>query len=242
MLLTQAIKTGEIGKHANQLPTFEFELGYLSNTFQKAFKDLESALTREKNFTTDVGHELRTALTIIKNHTALIEQRGYKQSDLKEMQNVTFHMENTVSVLLALARAESIEKQSCNLKMLLEQAILTLCSDETSEFSVTLKVDPKFVLMANPGLLTLLVNNLLSNAMEHAQSQQLTILQHGNSLSFENTINELPPENIIASGVKSASSQGIGQGLYLVTRIIESFNWRYELNQSTYIYSFSIYF
>jgi signal transduction histidine kinase len=241
ILLTQAIKTGEIGKQSNSLPTFEYELGYLSNTFQKAFNDLENALTREKNFTTDVGHELRTPLTILKNHTALIEQRGYKDSDLTEMKTVAFQMENTVSVLLALARAESIEKQSCNLKMVLEKAILTLCNDKTSEFNVTLNVDPKFVLMANPALLTLLVNNLIANAMEHARSQQLTIYQQGNSLIFENTINELPPADITVSGVKSQSSQGIGQGLYLVTRIIDSFGWCYELNQTPDTFSFSIY-
>jgi signal transduction histidine kinase len=64
------------------LPTFEYELGYLSNTFHKASNDLEQALEREKNFTTDVDHELRTPLTILKNHTVLIEQRGYKKSNL----------------------------------------------------------------------------------------------------------------------------------------------------------------
>ena len=79
MILTQAIKSAQIGKQSNALPTFKYELGYLSHTFQKAFNDLEQALIREKDFTNDVGHELRTPLTILKNHTALIEQRGYKK-------------------------------------------------------------------------------------------------------------------------------------------------------------------
>jgi signal transduction histidine kinase len=240
--LTQVIKSGQIGKQCSDLPTFKHELDYLSRTFQKAFNDLEQALEREKNFTTDVGHELRTPLTILKNHTALIEQRGYKQSDLTEMKNVALHMENTVSVLLALARSESIEKQSCNLKIVLEQAILNLCKDETNELEVTLDVEPQFALIANPALLNLLVNNLIANAMQHAQSHLLTVRQKGHSLIFENSINELPPEDIIESGVKSQNSLGIGQGLYLVTRIIESFGWRYELNQNTETFSFSIYF
>ena len=34
------------------------------------------------------------------------------------MKNLGLQMENTVSVLLALARAESIEKQSCNVNMI----------------------------------------------------------------------------------------------------------------------------
>jgi signal transduction histidine kinase len=242
ILLTQAIKTGEIGKQCHSLPTFEYEFGYLSNTFQKAFVDLKQALDREKNFTTDVGHELRTPLTILKNHTALIEQRGYKQSDLTEMKSVSLQMENTVSVLLALARAESIEKQSCNLKMILEQAILTHGSYEAHDIDVTLDVDSQFALMANPGLLTLLVNNLIGNAIQHAKSHQLTIRQQDNSLIFENTIHQPLPKNVTASGVKSQSSQGVGQGLYLVTRIIESFGWRYELTQSNHTFSFSIYF
>jgi signal transduction histidine kinase len=242
ILLTQFIKSRAIGKPTNTLPTFEYELDYLSNTFQKAFNDLEQALTREKNFTTDVSHELRTPLTILKNHAALIEQRGYKQSDLIEMKNLTKHMENTVTVLLALARTESIEKQSCNLKVVLEQAILILCNNDSHEFKVVLEVDPRFTLVANPDLLSLLINNLIANAMEHAQSQQLKIRLQGCSLIFENSIIELPPGDMLASGVKSQRSQGIGQGLYLVTRITESFGWRYELNQDNDTFCFCIYF
>ena len=242
ILLTQAIKSGQISKRSNSLPTFEYELGYLSNTFQKAFNDLEQALEREKNFTTDVGHELRTPLTILKNHSALIEQRGYKESDLTEMISVGLQMENTVSVLLALARAESIEKQSCNLKMILEQAILTHGNNNTNNMNVTLDVDSQLSLMANPALLSLLVNNLIANAIQHAESHQLTIRQQHESLIFENFIHQPSSKDLLAAGVKSQSSQGVGQGLYLVTRIVESFGWRYDLTQINNTFSFSIYY
>ena len=245
ILLTQAIKSGHLSQQCNSLPTFEYELGYLSNTFLKAFNDLEQALTREKNFTTDVGHELRTPLTILKNHTALIGQRGYKESDLTEMKNVSLQMENTVNVLLALARAESIEKQRCNLKVILEQAILTHGmndKNDENDINVTLDVDSQFTLMANPVLLALLVNNLIANAIQHAQSHQLTIQQQDNGLIFANTIHEPVPNDVITPGVKSQNSQGVGQGLYLVTRIVESFGWRYQLTQNNHIFSFSIYY
>lgn len=242
ILLTQSIKSRGMGKQTHSLPTFNYELEYLSNTLQNAFTDLEQALIREKNFTTDVGHELRTPLTILKNQTALIEQRGYKQSDLNEMKGVALHMENTVTVLLALARAESIEKQSCNLKVVLEQVILTLGSNETHEMNVTVEVDPQFTLYVNPSLLKLLVYNLIGNAIEHAKSQHLRITNKDNSLIFENTTNELAPLDMLASGVKGHNSQGIGQGLYLVTRVIESFNWRYEVTQNKNSFCFSIYF
>jgi signal transduction histidine kinase len=242
VLLTETIKSGQIGKHPTSLPTFDYELDYLSNTFQKAFNDLEQALLREKDFTTDVGHELRTPLTILKNHTALIEQRGYKKSDLIEMKNVGLQIQNTVSVLLALARAESIDKQYCNLKVILEQAILTHGIIDEDVINITIKVDPHFTLMANPALLTLLVNNLIANAIQHAQSQQLTIRQQHGSVIFENTTQQTPPKDLIASGVKSQSSQGVGQGLYLVTRIVASFGWRYELTQNNNTFSFCIFY
>jgi signal transduction histidine kinase len=247
VLLTKAVKSGQISKQSFSLPNFKYELDYLSNTFQKAFNDLEQALAREKNFTTDVGHELRTPLTILKNNTALIEQRGYKDSDLTEMRSVCLQMENTVSVLLALARAESIEKKRCNLKMILEQAILTHENKthditQANETNITLDIDAQFALVANPALLTLLANNLIANAIQHAQSHQLSIRQQDNSLIFENTVHEPSPGNVMASGVKSQSSQGVGQGLYLVTRIVESFGWRYELTQSNNIFSFNIYY
>jgi nitrogen fixation/metabolism regulation signal transduction histidine kinase len=157
------------------------------------------------------------------------------------MKSVGLQMENTVSVLLALARAESIEKQSCNLKMILEQAILTHGNNATNDINVTLDVDSQFALMANPALLILLVNNLIANAIQHAQSHQLIIRQQDDSLIFEDFINEHLPKDVIATGVKSQSSQGVGQGLYLVTRIVESFGWRYQLTQTNNTFSFSIY-
>jgi signal transduction histidine kinase len=116
---------------------------------------------------------------------------------------------------------------------------LTHANNDTN---VALNVDSQFTLLANPALLTLLVNNLIGNAIQHAQSHQLTVRQQDGSLIFENTIHEPLPKDVIASGVKSQSSQGIGQGLYLVTRIVESFGWRYGLTQSNLTFSFCIYY
>ena len=96
--------------------------------------------------------------------------------------------------------------------------------------------------MANPALFTLLIDNLITNAIQHAHSHQLTICQLENSLIFENTVHGTPIKDVIASGVKSESSRGLGQGLYLVTRIVESFGWRYELRQTNKTFCFSIYF
>lgn len=238
MLLTKTIKEGKIGKSSNSLPTFKYEIEYLSSIFQKAFNELEQALEREKNFTTDVGHELRTPLTILKNNTTLIEQRGYKESDLAEMKDVCLQMENTVKVLLSLARAESVDKQECNVKVMLEQAIL---AQSNNELSVTLNVDSQYSLTANPALLALLFNNLIANAFEHAQSQPLSIQQQQEALIFENNTQDELPLNAAASGVKSPGSQGVGQGLYLVTRIVESFGWQYQLSQNGRTFSFTIF-
>jgi signal transduction histidine kinase len=238
MLLTKTVREGKIGKSSNSLPTFKYELEYLSSIFQKAFNELEQALEREKNFTTDVGHELRTPLTILKNHTALIEQRGYKESDLTEMKDVCLQMENTVTVLLSLARAESIDKQTCNVKVMLEQAIL---AQSNNGINITLNVDSQYSLTANPALLALLFNNLIANAFEHAQSQPLAIHQQQNSLTFENNTNHDLPLNAADSGVKSQNSKGVGQGLYLVTRIVESFGWHYQLSQNSRTFSFTIF-
>ncbi|MEP2653247.1 MAG: HAMP domain-containing sensor histidine kinase [Paraglaciecola sp.] len=239
--LTTVIKSGYVNQSTEPTQTYQYEIGYLSETLQKAFSDLHLALEREKDFTTDLGHELRTPLTILKNLATLIEQRGFSQNDLTEITKLSHQMENTVSVLLALARSESIDRKHCNLSAFIEQVIMVNTHSEQT-LDIAIDVDHKHTLLANPTLLTLLINNLITNAIEHAPQQQLKITLQQNTLTFENITNSDMGSFLLSRGTKNHESKGVGQGLYLVTRIVESCNWRYQLSQNTRSFRFSIFF
>lgn len=218
-------------KHKQRLPKLKFELGYLAETMQQAFDDLSDSLKREKDFTRDVSHELRTPLTVLNNTITLAKHRGIQDGDLDHLRQAGEQMLHTIEVLLALAREEEIEQQSCLLKPIIEQVGMNCALAHNVELGLSLDIADEFKITANPSILNLLLANLINNAIVHGSDQQLTIKANDNSLVFHNFSKHEVPGDPVMPGVKREQSQGIGQGLYLVTRIIESLGWSYQLHR-----------
>ncbi len=229
LTLTSAVKLNETTSANIPMPKLDFELGYLADALQSRFSQLDQLLEREKSFANNVSHELRTPLTVLKNSCALIEQRGFKNGDLLGIKSSCEQMAHIVDVLLALARAESMELQPCNATLVLEQVILRCETLPRENFQVHFAVPGDLILLANPRLLELLFFNLLRNAAEHASEPELTISIADNTLLFENSMAIEPPLEVTSTGTKAIDSQGIGQGLYLVARIIERFGWQLDV-------------
>lgn len=219
-------------EHKQSLPQLKFELGYLSQTMQQAFDDLSSSLQREKDFTRDVSHELRTPLTVLNNTITLAKQRGVQEQDLDQLRMAGEQMLHTVEVLLALARAEQIEQQSCLLKPEVEQAGMNCALAHNVELALNLDIADNYSVFANPILLNLLLTNLINNAIVHSSDLSLTIKASDNQLVFHNFSEAEVLGDLTQRGVKGQQSQGIGQGLYLVTRILESLGWHYQLHRA----------
>lgn len=230
--LTNAVKSNEQLAANAPLPQLEFELGYLSTALQDSFNKLNLLLEREKAFATNVSHELRTPLTVLKNSCSLIEQRGFKTGDLSIIKASCEQMEHIVDVLLTLARAESLTLQPCNVRLYLEQAILRCHALPIEHFQIQLAVPHNLILLANPKLLELLFFNLLRNAAEHASEPILTIIEKNGDLIFENKAEIYLHVDITQVGIKSVYSNGLGQGLYLVARIVEQFGWQLNVESS----------
>jgi signal transduction histidine kinase len=242
LLLTQAVKNKELSFNSVRLPSLPFELGYLSNTLQFSFDKLNDSLEKEKAFTANVSHELRTPLTVLKNISVLIAQRGFTSEDLTQIKNYSEQMEHIVNVLLALARAEGLVLQPCNILIALEQAILQCHESKLKNIQINCNIPQDITLLANSNLLQLLFINLLRNAAEHSSEPIMTITYSGDQLAFENKAECLPDVDVIKAGIKSEESEGIGQGLYLVACIAEHFGWRVAVDNSHQHFRIVIYF
>lgn len=232
MELTNAVKHNENPAAHMRLPKLDFELGYLSNAMQKSFDALNVTLEKEKSFSTNVSHEFRTPLTVLKNSCALIDQRGFIQEDLIQIKNATNQMEHIVNVLFALARTETLTQQPCNIIIMLEQAILQSHAPQLENFQIDFNIPPDLTFLANPNLLQLLFINLFRNAAEHASEPIISVNYLNGKLIFDNKFEHIPNADITQAGTKSDKSDGIGQGLYLVLRIAEHFKWSVTVDTS----------
>lgn len=225
LTLTNAVKLNEQFETAAPLPKLTHELGYLSDAMQDSVDKLSAALEREKYFATNVSHELRTPLTVLKNSCVLIAQRGFTVDDLTQISQASAQMENTVNVLLSLARVEYLEPHKCNIISALEQIILRCHTPELAHFKIEIDIPHDINVMANSHLLSLLLENLFRNAVQHASEPIIRILFIDRKLVFENRTAQAPKPDINKAGIKGDDSEGVGQGLYLVARIAERLGW-----------------
>lgn len=203
------------------------EIGFLARTLQNNIDDLRQARQREAEFTRDVSHELRTGLAIATNTLTLAQDRNLSGEESQQLRAIMATLNKTVDTLLALARAESLEHTTFNLRLLLEDRLLArpeISSDDRFQLKVTL---PDSVPVdGNPQLARLLLDILLDNAIRHASEPALEIYQAEDALVFANPIrHQVDTASLFSSGARRAGSDGLGHGLYLANRILSTMQW-----------------
>lgn len=241
--LTNAVKKVEATQKVTSLPYRQNkdEIGYLARSLQTSFVQLSSALKREADFTRDVGHELRTPLTIISNTLVLSQNRSFSELDRLALQQQIDNLKNIIDVLMTLARSESINTDKFHLRAHVEECILTMHSAlEEQKFSVTLNINDNVVIQANQQLLSLLLSNLLENALSYAANAKLNISATSSQIIFENELVKPIEKQVMNRSVKQSDSGGIGQGLYLVKRIVEALNWQCRIESDDKCFKFIV--
>ncbi|MBR7746234.1 sensor histidine kinase [Undibacterium baiyunense] len=230
--LNEEIKDGINNQHQGKFTALQRvdEIGFLAQTLSQNLQSLQAALQRESLFTRDVSHELRTPVTIIKNLLQTDSKANWSQDDRQLLSASMAEIDQTLTILLALARAENLALEQTNLQAHLEHAILNLektAQAHQRQFSLEFDdamFEKNIFVMANPTLLTLLFNNLLNNALFHG-GQQVLIRIHidADQLVIANTIHSSSP----------TQTSGFTHGKNLLTRIAQALEWSIEFQQST---------
>ncbi|WP_028771366.1 sensor histidine kinase [Shewanella waksmanii] len=219
-------------KFAHQYP--RNEIGILARTLEQTMSQINLAMEREKCFTRDVSHELRTPVAIIKNAVELYQQSpntDNSEAIIKRIGEAANQMEQTVTTLLVLARHEHslAEKQAVKLLPLIEQAIIDhqyLLTDKHIEIEVDDHCDVSII--SQPGMIKVLLDNLLSNAFQYTERGQVSVSFNANTLTIADTgpgIADDISAKVTEPAVKGSQSTGYGFGLSIVKRLCEHQNW-----------------
>lgn len=217
--LTQGLEHDEVGELARHL-----------EELQERTRDF---IAREQAFTADASHELRTPLTVLGvacerlRATAVADVQPLVQS----MQAAVWQLQQTVELLLALAREEPVGSRTVAeqpLLPVLERLLLAHAPLlDQQGVHVELNVSAGLTRPWPAGLTQLLVGNLLANSIAHAQTPYVRIEADASRLSVCNA-SLPPPESLLGDdaagrirGVKGRSSTGEGFGLSIVRRLAE---------------------
>ena len=207
------------------------EIGLLAQALEQAFDRLRAFVAREAQFTRDASHELRTPLAVIRGAAELIAlQPGLGPEiagPLRRIQRAAREMEQTVELLLMLAREEHrrSSRETRPILPYVEQAVLNASERfNAGESRVEIDVPATQTVEAAPAVLALILNNLVANAFQHAQGHPVLIAGDGIGLAIADGGPGMPPEmagRMFEPFAKGEESRGHGLGLSIVKRLCE---------------------
>jgi signal transduction histidine kinase len=223
----------------------ESEIAELGRTFNGMLDRLESAFASQKEFLADVGHELRTPITVIRGH---LDTAGDDPDERREARVVIDaeleRMSRLVDDLLLLARSDRPDF------LRIEPLDLDVLTGEVFAKARTLGVRRWLVdeagvglVHADPHRLTSAVMNLAQNAVRHTRGDEAIAL--GSSLSdgevriwVRDEGRGIAPEDQeriferFAAGTESPPGHGAGLGLAIVRAIAEAHGGHVELEST----------
>ena len=212
------------------------EVGELARHLDVLHQRTRDFIAREQAFTADASHELRTPLAVLGLAIERLRQQAplAQQTVLASMQAALWQLQQTVELLLALAREAPADvrveapAEEQLLLPVLEQTLLAHAPLlERQGVQIELDVSPRTTRRWPPALTQLLVANLLANALAHARSPQIRIEADADRLALCNA-SDAPPAALLAEGaagrqpgLKGPASSGQGLGLSIVRRLAE---------------------
>ncbi|MCD7727210.1 MAG: HAMP domain-containing histidine kinase [Ruminococcus sp.] len=165
-------------------------------------KPLEKSYSKQKQFISDAGHELKTPVSVINTNLELLEREIGQSKWLDNVRYENEHMGILVEQLLELAKTENVAVafETLDFSRLVSGEVLALESVAfEKKINVTTDVDDSLNVSGNVTQLRQLVTILIDNAIEHSNvGSEISISlkeQHGNvKLSVVNDGEEIPDE------------------------------------------------
>jgi heavy metal sensor kinase len=217
------------------------ELSRLGRTVNSMLERLEGAFQRERQFTSDASHELRTPTAVIISQAEYALSGGAAPEDREKALESILRQARRMSVmlgqLLLLARAESgkfqPERERIDLSELCEMVYLEMEEQAKQRgLILTAELEPGVSVRGDETLLMRLVTNLLQNAAAYNRPEGKIILrlkreEDGCTLEVEDTGIGIALENLEKIWDRfyrvdpSRSGEGTGLGLSMVKWIVQ---------------------
>lgn len=235
----------------SQLPK---EIQPLVSSLNHYFVRTNSMFNRERRFTSDAAHELRSPLAGLRIQTEIAQMTRddpiEHERALNNMLGGIDRITQLIDQLLTLSRLENIEQledlETVNWQSLIEQCVSQcyhLAEAKGSDIRVEIESNAQNQ-QGKMGLLHLVLRNLLDNAIHYTPERsmiQLTLTEK--SLSVEDNGNGVSDEDLAKLGqpfyrpadrpVQSQQDEkGSGLGISIIKRIVKLHGFQFQLSRS----------
>ena len=211
------------------------------DSFNKMTEELAGVETLRTDFIANVSHEMKTPLAVIKNYGTLLQNPNLSKEErieyAKGVENGARRLSDMMTNILKLNRLENQQifpqKEAYYLGEQLCECLLQYENVwEEKDIEIDTDIDENVIVKADAELLSLVWNNLLSNAFKFTEpggrvSLSLTSSGQYAEIKVKDTGCGMSPEvgkhifDKFYQGDTSHSVQGNGLGLALVKRVID---------------------
>ena len=207
----------------------------------KMAEELSGTETLRTDFIANVSHELKTPLAVIQNYAAMLQKPDLTEKKrveyAKTITESTHRLSDLITNILKLNRLENqqiySEQKIYNLGEQLCECLLNFEDTwEKKKIEISTEIEEEVFIESDPELLTLVWNNLFSNAMKFTEpggTVSLRMKSVGDFAAVEvsDTGCGISPEigahifEKFYQGDTSHATQGNGLGLALVKRVVD---------------------
>ncbi len=203
-------------------------------------------LDREREFIANVGHELRTPITMITTGCELLLDGANlgerERAALRRMAGAAEHMKESVQSFMILARdghlgsSETVSLRDCVLEAVAPHRGALM----DRGIALHVSVAPDVAVTANREALYVVVNNLVKNAVKYTDQGSISVRHIAHTLYVADTgcgiaDGELP--NVFLPFYRSrwaadSGREGLGLGLAIVKRVCDHYGWVIDVRSS----------
>lgn len=209
--------------------------------FNKMVEELGSIETLKTDFVSNVSHEMKTPIAIVKNYAELLQAEEITKEQRKEyaknIETAAVRLSNLISNILKLNKLENqritveterydVCRQLCECILQFEEAW------DRKEIELEAELDDAAMVEADKSLLELVWNNLLSNAVKFTkpggsvtvrqslEGENIKVMVRDTGCGMEHDVMKHIFDKFY-QGDTSHSKEGNGLGLALVKRVLE---------------------
>ena len=224
----------------SDLPAYNKDFIEIAEDFNLMARELSSTETLRTDFVSNVSHELKTPLAVMRNYAAMLKQPSLTDAERQEYAAGIDGAVERMSVLITnILKLNKLENQQLTAQPevydLSEQVTQCLLGFEELWEKKRLEIDPDIdegiEVTADPELLTLVWNNLISNAVKFTEPggtvgvsvkadgdwAVVAVSDTGCGISAE-TLKHIFDK--FYQGDTSHATEGTGLGLALVKRVV----------------------
>lgn len=234
----------------DKIKTTTYEFDRLKHLFESMRSRIENDYFQLKEYTENMSHELQTPLSIIQNKTeSLLSANDLKPEQAKQLKAIYEETQQLSKMGRALNLITQIENQEFkNVKTIETAPVIRSHVDKVEEMAemkqLTLEtnLDENNTMTIDPGLLDIMVRNLIKNAMRYShpstiiqietEGDEFRVINHGDEPGF-------PEEEVFKRFTRGNKRKTLGLGLAIVKKICEvselNITYSYRNEEHTFV-------